>query len=457
MPTRSRLTLAAALAAIALTLAGCTGTTTAPSATPSPTASESAAAVAIPDTPAGATTQWVLDIMNAEADTTAAEWEPRLTDEFLAAVPAEEIVKLLNTNIRPAKPLEATKYEGEDLTAVTTIVGEIGEPFELSVSVTADDKIDGLFIGPVTEPREAATTLDEVTERLDDLPGEVRALVIRDGDRLIERATDEAAPTGSVFKLFVLGAVADAVAAGDVTWDDTLTVTDDVKSLPSGELQDAPDGTTLNVREAAEKMISISDNTATDMLIQLVGRDAVETAVVDMGHSEPALLSPFLTTRELFSLGWGGHDALTERWAAGDENERRAVLDELAALPFDVTTADVDPTTTRWQQDLEWFSSPEDIAAAHDALQERATADPVVAEALEINPGISIDPAAWSDVAFKGGSSPGVIAGSWHAVAADGTPVTVVVTMADDEPLAASDQTELFGLVEDTFRVMAAE
>ena len=140
MPTRSRLTLTAALAAIALTLAGCAGTTTAPSSSPSPTASASQAAVVIPATPAGATTRWVLDLMNAEADTTAADWEGRLTAEFLAEVPAEEIAKLINTSIRPAKPLEATAYEGDERTAVTTIVGQIGDLVESLLKRGSDVK-----------------------------------------------------------------------------------------------------------------------------------------------------------------------------------------------------------------------------------------------------------------------------------------------------------------------------
>lgn len=464
MPTR-RSTLPAALALMALALAGCSGTTDAgSSATPSATATASPSstpypsAVAIPDTPAGATTQWVLEIMNAEEDTTAEYWNDRLTPEFLAEVPAEEIATMLNTNIRPAKPLIPTKYEGDETTAVTTVVGQIGEPFELSIAVNADDMIEGLFLGPVQPDREPAASIDEITERFDALPGDVRALVIHDGERVLEREADEASPTGSVFKLFVLGAVADAVAAGDLTWDETLTVTDEVKSLPSGELQDAAAGTTVTVRETAEKMISISDNTATDMLIERVGRDAVEQAVADMGHSTPDALRPFLTTQELFALGWGGHDDLAARWADGDETERSAVLQELAALPFEVTVDDVaGDMTPRWEDGVEWFSSPDDIAAAHDALQQRGEADPVVTDILEINPGVSIDPAAWTDVAFKGGSSPGVIAGSWHATDAEGAPATVVVTMADDAVLATADQNELFALVEDTFRALAAD
>jgi beta-lactamase class A len=41
-------------------------------------------------------------------------------------------------------------------------------------------------------------------------------------------------------------------------------------------LQYEPEGTQISVLDAAAKMISISDNTAADMLIHLVGRSAVE-------------------------------------------------------------------------------------------------------------------------------------------------------------------------------------
>jgi len=59
----------------------------------------------------------------------------------------------------------------------------------------------------------------------------------------------------------------------------SLTITAQLKSLPSGELQTKPDGTQISVQDVATKMISISDNTAADMLISLVGRPAVEAAL----------------------------------------------------------------------------------------------------------------------------------------------------------------------------------
>jgi beta-lactamase class A len=67
-------------------------------------------------------------------------------------------------------------------------------------------------------------------------------------------------------------------------------------------LQYEPDGTQISVLDAAAKMISISDNTATDMLINLVGRSEVEAALTEAGMANPSLNRPFLTTRETFIL-----------------------------------------------------------------------------------------------------------------------------------------------------------
>ena len=86
------------------------------------------------------------------------------------------------------------------------------------------------------------------------------------------------APLGSAFKLYVLDALARAIAAGTVSWDQRLTLTSQLTSLPSGELSTEPAGTQVTVLQAAEDMISSSDNTAADLLITLVGRTAVESA-----------------------------------------------------------------------------------------------------------------------------------------------------------------------------------
>lgn len=440
---------AAVVALLALALSACA----APGSSPSSTAT----AVTIPDTPVGKKTQWILDVLNAGEDTTAAEWEDELHESFLEQVSADEVADLLNRQVRPAKPLIPTAYRGSELEAVTTIAGTLGDPFDLNLVIDEDGLITGLLLSPAASEREPATSLGEVEKRFAALPADVRVLVTLDDKALIETDAETAAPLASVFKLYVLDAVAEAVRGGTLSWTDTVVVTDDARSLPTGELQDLPTGTEVPVREAAQKMIEISDNTATDLLIQKVGRDAVESAVGRLDVAEPEGLRPFPTTREAFALLWGGHDALVEQWSTGDEAAQRAVLEALRAEPFDITVSDV-TDATGWDRGIEWFASAEDVTTAHRALHELGRTVPEVRDILGANPGIQLDRDDWPYVAFKGGSSPGVLTGSWLAERADGTVLTVVVLASTDDPASlSSPASELFGLVQDVFALTAKD
>jgi len=188
----------------------------------------------------------------------------------------------------------------------------------MSISVDGTGRISGLLMKPGA-PLPTVRTLDDLDRALDDLGinASVATFTVGGDHRCSAGHTsgDQGAhPLGSMFKLYVLGAVEKAVADGRLSWDGRLTVTDAVKSLPSGQLQDAPTGTTVTVERAAELMISISDNTAADMLIDAVGRARVEQSVVRMGAAQPSLLTPFLRTRELFTLD--GDIELRARWSA---------------------------------------------------------------------------------------------------------------------------------------------
>lgn len=268
---------------------------------------------------------------------------------------------------------------------------------------------------------------------------------------LLDRDSEEAAPLGSMFKLYVLLALSEAITAGEISWDSPLTVTEENRSLPSGELQDAPDGTEVSVREAAGKMIAISDNTATDMLIQTLGRESVEKAVQTSGHHAPELMSPFPSTREIFQIGWGDPADL-ETWSTGTEKEQRALLEKLskrAIGPHDLAVGG-DPL---WPQGVEWFASAADIAAVHLELQQQG--DPVIVEILNENPGINL--AVWDYVAFKGGSSPGVLTGSWFAENPGGQSYVLVMQASTEDAAGISGeaQSEFFRLATSALELAA--
>jgi beta-lactamase class A len=90
------------------------------------------------------------------------------------------------------------------------------------------------------------------------------------GERLSLRG-DEKFPTASLIKVAVLVTLFDLVEKGQMSLDDRLAVTKVDKVPGSGTLQFMHDGLELTVRDAAWLMSTISDNTATNLLLDKVG------------------------------------------------------------------------------------------------------------------------------------------------------------------------------------------
>ncbi|MFC5179988.1 serine hydrolase [Actinomadura harenae] len=220
-------------------------------------------------------------------------------------------------------------------------------------------------------------------------------------------------PLGSAFKLYVLGALSDAVAARQVTWDTPLAINDAWKSLPSGTFQNRAAGTKLTLAQYADAMISGSDNTAADHLIHRLGRDAVERAVTRLGNEHRKADSPFLTTREVFTLKGAGYPAAAHRYLSSSAGKRAAMLPALDVVPLSAVTAWRKP---RDIDTIEWFASPADICSAFQGLSDRAAApgQADLGHALSLNDGgIGLDRKAYPTVWFKSGSEPGVLTANY--------------------------------------------
>ena len=226
--------------------------------------------------------------------------------------------------------------------------------------------------------------------------------------------TEMSLPLASIFKLYVLLAVSDAVKDGSVRWNDQLTVTDDAKKVGAAGLDDVPNGAKVSVRTAAQQMISASDNMATDLLIQRLGPGAVERALVTAGHHDPASMTPFPTTHELFSVGWGRPD-LRDQWKQASPEGRAKLLKQTNSRPYDP-----DPERTHTPASgfgAEWYATASDICRVHAALQASAVGEAApVKKILSAIPGIDLDRAKWPYIAAKGGNLPGDLTFSWYAV-----------------------------------------
>lgn len=92
-----------------------------------------------------------------------------------------------------------------------------------------------------------------------------------------------AMPAASTIKVPVMVEVFRQLEGGHFDLDHHVTLLTSDKDYGSGELCDAPAGTTYSVDELLNKMIDISDNTATNMLIRLVGVRSINRTMVQLG------------------------------------------------------------------------------------------------------------------------------------------------------------------------------
>lgn len=221
-------------------------------------------------------------------------------------------------------------------------------------------------------------------------------------------------PLASIFKTYVLYAVETAILAGTVHWDDKLTITEETKKLGSSGFDGLPPGSQITVREAAGKMIATSDNMATDLLIGRLGTRAIEQALVDAGHHDPASMTPFPTMREIFAIGWGNPD-VREEWKTASPQRRAAMLKEADATPYEP-----DPERTHAPGSAygaEWYGTAEDICRVHAGLQKRAVgAAAPVKDIMSEVAGIDLDRTQWPYIGAKAGNLPGDLTFSWYAI-----------------------------------------
>jgi beta-lactamase class A len=256
--------------------------------------------------------------------------------------------------------------------------------------------------------------------RIASLSGRSSILVVEDGNVIAGHAIDLSLAVGSTFKLVVLNAVMDAVGDGTIAWDQVIRLRSAARSLPTGILQEWPDSSPVTVGTLANLMISLSDNTATDALIHLIGRARLETA--------SPRNRPFLTTREAFILKSAENAAPREEWLLGGLKRRRLILRRLSTFPLN-ELHDVGVTS-----EIEWFLTAREVWHFLERTHKH--------EGFQINPGPL--EGNWSDFAYKGGSELGVVNMSAWVANGEGRSYCVVGTWNDTKPLASERIIEPF-------------
>ena len=173
---------------------------------------------------------------------------------------------------------------------------------------------------------------------------------------------DEVFPTASVIKLPLLVTLYEDAIAGRIDLSERVTYREDARVAGSGVLQYLDDGLQPTLRDLAVLMMSVSDNTATDLLFDRVGKARIEATMdrlglgsirapfdiremlmelVDMDHSKPGGYDELRRLLRI-SAGTGGRSMIPEqadRTTPADMCRLLELIESRAILDADACTA----------------------------------------------------------------------------------------------------------------------
>lgn len=163
---------------------------------------------------------------------------------------------------------------------------------------------------------------DRVTDELANFKGKVW-IYAKNLDTLREFAlrADEQVRTASTIKLAIMAETFHQVAQGKVKWTDEIVLTKEKKQGGSGILFEFSDNTKIDLKTAVHLMIVVSDNSATNLVLDKVTTDSVNDFMDTLGLNQ---------TRSLRKVFGGGEsranaDPLNKLFGLGVSSPRNMV------------------------------------------------------------------------------------------------------------------------------------
>ncbi|MCB9100018.1 MAG: serine hydrolase [Anaerolineales bacterium] len=145
-------------------------------------------------------------------------------------------------------------------------------------------------------PNPLTLLLDDIAREADGFSGQVGLATRRvDAAEVVRFNADDIFPTASVIKLVVLVEYLAQVAAGDLRPATPVTLQAEDMVEGSGVLKDLQPGAQLTLHDLATLSITISDNTASNWLLDTVGGLArVNARLHDLGMAQTVMGRPFV-------------------------------------------------------------------------------------------------------------------------------------------------------------------
>lgn len=374
-----------------------------------------------------------VDVLNGDVDP-----QDLFSDSFLAQVSAEEFRTISRQLVQQfgaaSAVLDLSTPDGPRSAIVIRMQRVIAKG---SIGIGPDGKVNELLLQRFVPLND---NVAKIEADLAALPGTVSWWFgpLDSGKPILSHRPAAQMAIGSTFKLYVLATLAREVAQEKRSWSDPVTLPD-TRSFPSGMMQDWPGNAPVTLMTLANLMISISDNTATDTLIDILGRKAIQRTIADSGHAEPSLNNPLMKTRDLFLLKAGPEQRLAD-FIKADPGERLSILNSVETPQLPAQRVQAAFAGGPVALDVEWFASAADLAALFAFM--RDTADPAAFAIMAINSGAAEQTSEkWRYIGYKGGSEPGVLNFTW--LVTDDTGRDHALILSWNNPQANVDESTL--------------
>lgn len=265
----------------------------------------------LPAGPATDQLQWLISEWAAGETTSAAEVTAHFEPDFDVAA-----MQAFMAQIRAEHP-NARISDVVAVTPVTTVVviDSPGDPspsgyVTVSARYTGAKRIRELYVfdyfGSVQYPVDQSLTMIQAADKFATLSSAPSLLVGRINSAgqcttMQDRNANTQRATASIFKTWILGGIGQSIVEGTLSSSEILPMVAS-EIAPGGAINIEPLNTPFPVSDLATLMIGISDNTATDLMHERVGRTRLDQIVTEYGVAQPDLLRPFLGISEQFHL-----------------------------------------------------------------------------------------------------------------------------------------------------------
>lgn len=319
--------------------------------------------------------------------------------DFLNMIPPEKIIEISKIYVDAIGPYQEAR---SSKTGYRLIFAK-GEA-DSKISINANNKISSLWFGA---PEYTSDTLDAVKKAFKKLPGEISVCVMQhtpdeeSPTELLQLNPDQPLACGSSFKLFILKALVESINKGERAWTDLVELRDDWKSFPSGILQEWPAGSRHTLETLTGLMISISDNTATDHIYNLIGAEKLRKHF-------PASCKDLFNTSQMLKLKFFFPEQAKAYLKANASGKQKILADIDAIKPGDIASlsAIYELNEPMLVEELEWFVSTRELCKTIYSLRNN--------QLIRINPATGLaNKKDWHLIGYKGGSEPGVLNYTW--------------------------------------------